>query len=304
MQAEIDREKSKRTKVSEVVKETGEEGRYVTFDRVVKELGGFANKLNITGAREACLYAIAHGEAKICQRSKRIKFLDMEEIAERSYDDMETFLIAKDLANAKLDSAFDMYAAAEKGFAEEYNINLVEGEKTKRDEKIAKASKALTYYNEIFLITFRASVQEAYVLDALNRSDLISLEQSNNALEIATNEALAELDSAEKFGSDPKLILAAKQLLEFYRLESTRDFSKMVDFYLKKDKFDKLAEMMKTKKQKDLTKEEIEAYNTAVEDYNKMIPEFNNLTERSNDRRKQANERWSDRVEEFFDIHA
>jgi hypothetical protein len=232
------------------------------------------------------------------------KILDMEEIAERSYNDMEAFLLAKDLANAKLDSAFEIFSKAQNEFAEKNNITLVEGEQSKRDEKIAKASEALKYYNEIYLITFKATVQEAYVLNALNRNDLISLEQGTNALDFAAKEGLEKLQTAEKFGSDPKLILAAQQLLEFYRLEASRDFPKMVDFYLKKDKFDKLATMMETKKQKDLTQEEIDAYNQAVNDYNKMIPQFNTLTERSNEKREQILERWSKRVEEFFEIHA
>ena len=208
------------------------------------------------------------------------------------------------MANAKLDSAFEIFSKAEADFAEKNNITLVEGEKSKRDEKIAKASKALKYYNEIFLITFKATVQESYVLDALNRNDLISLEQSTNALDMAAKEGLEKLKTAEKFGSDPKLILAAQQLLEFYTIEASRDFPKIVDFYLKKDKFDKLAAMMETKKQKDLTQEEVDAYNQAVNDYNKMIPQFNTLTERSNEKREQVLDRWNKRVEEFFETHA
>ncbi|PTM03193.1 MAG: hypothetical protein DA405_11100 [Bacteroidetes bacterium] len=232
------------------------------------------------------------------------KILDMEEIAERSYDDMEAFLLAKDLANAKLDSAAEIFSKAQTDFAARNNITLVEGEQSKRDEKIAKASKALKYYNEIYLITFKATVQESYVLDALNRNDLISLEQSTNALDLAAKEGLEKLKTAEKFGSDPKLILAAQQLMEFYSLEASRDFPKIVDFYLRKDKFDKLAAMMETKKQKDLTQEEVDAYNQAVNDYNKMIPQFNTLTERSNEKRGQMLDRWNKRVEEFFEIHA
>ena len=53
------------------------------------------------------------------------KIVNMEDIAEQSYDNMEAYLTAKEQANDKLDSASERLDKAQEKFAAEYNINLV-----------------------------------------------------------------------------------------------------------------------------------------------------------------------------------
>lgn len=50
------------------------------------------------------------------------KILDMEDIAEQSYDLMEAYLLAKEKANDKLSSAFDSVVTVQAAFAEKYGI--------------------------------------------------------------------------------------------------------------------------------------------------------------------------------------
>lgn len=265
----------------------------------VREIEGF--KGNKDYQKEVLNYLeLTH----IVIREDYSKIMDLEDIAEQSYDDMEAYLLAKEIASQKMDSAFAIFQNAQKAFAEKHGVELVEGERSRREEKIAKASEALSYYNTIFLIFFRANVQEQYVVDAMNRNDLVSLEQSINAMKSATQMAKESLDTVSKFKGDPKLIVAAMQMLDFYEKEAEQDFPKVVDFYLKKDSFERLAKQMESKKQSDLSKEEINAYNKAVNEYNGMIPSFNRLSERTNEKRAQMHERWENRLEEFFDAHS
>ncbi|QNR23455.1 LIC11966 family surface protein [Croceimicrobium hydrocarbonivorans] len=240
----------------------------------------------------------------IVLREDYAKIMDMEDIAERSYDGMEAYLLAKDIAGEKMDSAFSIYKNAEEAFANKYGVNLIEGEKTKKDEKIAKANKALKYYNRIFLEVFRAQVQEAYVVEALNNADLVSLEQNLNALKTAVAKAQANLDTFSTFGGDKKLLYSAQRLLKYYENSCANNLPKLVDFYVKKDNFDRLQKKMEATKKRDLTQEDVDAFNAAVEDYNKMVPEFNNVNERNNEAREQAIKSWEDGVEDFFDQHA
>lgn len=232
------------------------------------------------------------------------QIMDLEAIAEQSYDDMEAYMMANEIANAKMDSAFQIYKAGHEAFARQNNINLIEGEGDSRDQAIAKASAALSYYNEIFLIFFRANVQENYALEALNRDDIISLEQNTQALVAAADKGLAALDTMPRFNRDPKLINAARRLLEFYKKEGEETFPAMVDFYVKKDRFDRLNESIQAKDRSDLTQEEIDEYNAALEDFNDMVPVFNELNEESNEERIERYEDWEERVEEFFENHA
>ncbi len=54
------------------------------------------------------------------------KIVDMEEISERSYNDMEAYMNAKEAANVKMNNAADMVAAQQRIFAEKHGITLVE----------------------------------------------------------------------------------------------------------------------------------------------------------------------------------
>lgn len=231
------------------------------------------------------------------------KILDMEAIAEQSYDAMEAYILAKEKADDKLDSAFALVRTAQNSFAEAHGITLQESEGDRMDQKIQQAGAALDYYNDVYLIFFRCYKEEAYVLEALDRNDVMSLEQSSGSLNSFAQEGMDKLDALEKYNGDASLKIAARQILKFYQEESTKDFPAMVDFYIKKDNFEKLQKMMDSKKKRDITQQDVDKYNKAVEEYNAMIPEFNRLSERSFKNRKRFLEQWNRKVEEFFHKH-
>ena len=53
------------------------------------------------------------------------KIVNMEEVAEQSYDAMEAYLLAQDLANEKMNEASKMLSEMEKTFAKNHNIKLI-----------------------------------------------------------------------------------------------------------------------------------------------------------------------------------
>lgn len=240
----------------------------------------------------------------IVMREDFAEIMNMEEIAEQSYDNMEAYLLAKDIANAKVDSAFEIYHDAHEAFAAANNITLVEAELSSRDLKMRAAGNALKYYNRLFLLQFKSSIQENYVTDAMNRNDLAGVEQSINALKSTAEEGLLALDTVSKYEGDPGLILALRRVLNFYIQEADNELAKSVDFLVMKENFERLAANIQSKSQRDLTKEEIDEYNEAVEEYNSMVPEFNENNETLQEKREEMNEVWNDAVEEFFDEHA
>lgn len=233
------------------------------------------------------------------------KIMDLEAIADQSYDAMEAYLLANEIANEKMDSAYSIYERAHADFAEKHGITLVEGEQSRRDRKIEKAGKALHYYNRLFLIYFKASVQEMHALEAINNNDLMSLEQNIEALKASAEEGLELLDTVSPYNrNDAILINATRRALRFFITEAERDLPKVVDFYITKDNFEKLQSNIQSKDQDDLTREEIDEFNSAVEEYNELIPAFNETLERSHEARENMHEEWEEKVEEFFDRHA
>ena len=79
-----------------------------------------------------------------------------------------------------------------------------------------------------------------YVLDALQRSDISAVEQHGGALASFANEGVDQLKATGDYQYDANLRLAAQQILGFYQNEAEKELPMIVDFYLKKDRFERV----------------------------------------------------------------
>lgn len=232
------------------------------------------------------------------------KIVDMEAVAEESYDAMEAYILANKRANEKLSDASDELKLAEKTFAAENNITLTEAESDRKSEKIEEAGKMLNYYNKVYLIFFKVYKQEAYALSAQQAQDITAFEQNVNALLMEADAALAKLDTLSAYEGDKDLIASAKVAVQFYKDEAENGFPKVTDFYIKKDNFDKANEIMESKKKKDRTQEDVDKYNKAVNEYNEAVGTFNETNETLNKNRSDMLDDWNKSVESFFKAHS
>jgi len=232
------------------------------------------------------------------------KIVDMEAVAEESYDAMEAYILANKRANEKLSAASDELKVSEKAFAEKNNITLTEGEKDRKEKKIEEAANMLNYYNKIYLIFFKVHKQEAYVLAAQQNQDIAAFEQNVNALAMEADDALAKLDTMSDYKGDKEIILAAKEAIEFYKNEAENEFPKVSDFYIKKDNFEKANEIMESKKKKDRTQEDVDKFNKAVSEYNEAVNSFNKTNENLNKERSDMLNAWNKSVESFYKTHS
>lgn len=231
------------------------------------------------------------------------KILDMEEIAEQSYDFMEAYMLAREKANEKLNIVTDELQDAQTKFAQKYSITIIEGEDDKISKNIKKANEALRYYNKLYLIFFKSYKQEAYVIDAQERNDVSAMEQNINTLENFASKGLEEINTLKSFKGDVSLKSAGKQIVSFYAGEAKRDYPIIVNFYIKKDEFEKLDKIMKSKKKKDITQNEVNKYNKAAKDYNKAVNDVNAINNKMNKQRKKYLEIWNNSADKFFEKH-
>src|SRR6476620_1614951 len=79
------------------------------------------------------------------------KIVNMEEIAEQSYDMMEAYMLAKDKANEKLQEAITKQNDTQVRFAEKNNIKLIAGE-SETGNKMKISDAVMKHYNEAYLI--------------------------------------------------------------------------------------------------------------------------------------------------------
>ncbi len=232
------------------------------------------------------------------------KILDMEDIAEQSYDLMEAYLLAKEQANDKVNAAFDEMIVAQKAFASRYDINLVEGDSDKTSERISRASETLKYYNELYLIFFKSYKQEIYVMDAMMRNDLSAFEQNTSTLLSYSSEGLEKADTIRGLREDSELKLQLQKILRFYKNEAEEGFPVTTDFYMKKDNFEKISKNFESIKSRDRTQQDIDTYNEAVATYNQAVNESNEVLESNNKERKKSLKEWNKAVESFFNRHS
>ncbi len=230
------------------------------------------------------------------------KIVDMEEIAEKSYDAMEAYLMVKEAANEKLDAAGEMVVGAQKKFADEFGITLID-DNSKLDQKLEKSAPVFDYYNTIYLVFFKSYIQEFNMMQAIQASDLSTAEQGKNALALYSNEGLAKLDTMQPFKSDASLIAACKKYLTFCKSEAEEKIQVILDFQLKKENFEKQKATFDAIPKNKRTQADVDSYNTAVNEYNASIEGYNKVNTELNTNRSKNLEAWNQAVENFLGRH-
>lgn len=230
------------------------------------------------------------------------KILDMEDIAEQSFDLMEAYLTAQQEANKKVNEAADKLLETQKAFGAKYDIQIIDQE-SEVNLKLAEANKVIKYYNQVYLIFFKSYKQELYTLEAIKATDMKALEQNRNALLQYTEEGLKQLNNMPAFKGDTKLKYACRQALNFYKKEAEGHFAATADFYVKKENFEKTKAAFEALKSKERTQESVDKYNKAVSEFNEAVKKANSGNENLNEKRAEIINNWNKTVSEFMAKH-
>jgi len=228
------------------------------------------------------------------------KIVNMEEIAEQSYDAMEAFLLLQEKTEEKIKQANAQMNDAEKAFAAKYNVNLVD-QKDELDEKMIQANKLTAYTNKLYLIFFKCYWEDGEIVKAMNTGKITSMEQARTSLIKFANEGLQTLDTLKNFQGDPALANSCKMVLNFYKKMGENDLPKQMDYFLKKENFEKIKKAFEGKSNP--SKAEVDAYNSAVKDLNNSMNSFNELVKNTNDRRNEVLNDWNNSEKTFSDSH-
>ena len=79
------------------------------------------------------------------------KIINMEEVAEQSYDAMEAYMLAQELVDKKLKEANEMMQLGQKNFASNNNINLLKDE-SKLGEMLEQVHQTNEHYKKVYLL--------------------------------------------------------------------------------------------------------------------------------------------------------
>ncbi|MEJ7586487.1 MAG: hypothetical protein WKI04_02885 [Ferruginibacter sp.] len=228
------------------------------------------------------------------------KIVNMEEIAEQSYDLMEAYLLAKEMVDKKMDDASTALQQVGKKFAADHNVNLVESQ----DEiggMMKKVNETGGYYNPVYLVFFKSFKQEAYLVEAIQKKNINGIEQNRNSLLQFSQEGLAKLGKIAAFHGDNTLITNCKRMLEFYVKEATEKIPPISDYLLKQEAFDNLGKEFEKKTQP--TQDEVNTFNKAVKEINNAVKAYNTNNNTLNQSRSDLLNNWNSAVGVFFDNH-
>lgn len=230
------------------------------------------------------------------------KIVNMEDIAEQSYDEMQAYILLHEKTSEKLHEAAEKMNQAAEAFAAKYNITLVD-EKSDLGEKLEEAGKVGRYQDSIYLIFFKCYWEDGEIVDAMNKGSLNQIEQGRTSLIRFADEGMATLDAMKPFENDPSLLYACKNILKFYKKTGEEYIPKQTDFFLKKENFEKIKKSFDDKLKKERTKEDVDAYNRSVNEMNNASKVFNDTNKELNEKRTSMLNDWNKAQQAFADSH-
>jgi hypothetical protein len=234
-------------------------------------------------------------------REDYAKLVDMEDVAEQSYDLMEAYMLARELASDKQSEAATQLQEAQKVFAKTNDINLIE-QSDALSKNMEIASDVYEHYNVVYLIFFKSFKQEIYLLDAIGRQDISGFEQNRETLLATIEEGKEKLKASVLYANDATMIEATKNLFDFYASEA-KEAQVVLDFFSKQENFNKIKTAFDQKKEKDRTQEDVNQYNNAVNEMNAASNAYNAWNEKMNKERAKFIDAWNRTSESFTSKH-
>ncbi len=230
------------------------------------------------------------------------QIIDMKEVAEQSYDLMEAYILAQELADKKMEESQATYEKQLLEFAGKHKINIVEND-SDLSKKMAKSNEVFSYNNKLYLLFFKVYINDVYLNEAINTKDLSGIQQNSNALNIAAKNGLEQLETMEAYGSDKALLIATKEVFDFYVSMTTNDIPKLIDFHILEEEFKTLTNSIEQTPAKKRTKEQIDTYNKKVKAFNNGVATFNKTNQNLNNNKQRIFNDYENTKQSFLSRH-
>ena len=230
------------------------------------------------------------------------KIIDMKEVAEQSYDAMEAYVLARELADQKMEDAYNEYDTNFRLFAAKHNISIVESE-TDLGNKMKISNQVFNHYNELYLIYFKVSINEMYLIDALSKNDVGAIQQNANALSQTAKEGLEILKTVELYKNDKSIAEVTKDAFEFFIDEADNQVPQLTEFLILNEDFETIKNTLEKTPERKRTKEQIDTYNKKVKDINKAVDNYNKVNTKLNKDRQNIINKLNTTNENFLAKH-
>ncbi|WP_304198517.1 hypothetical protein [Flavobacterium alvei] len=247
--------------------------------------------------RDQLLAYLSISEKQINQEYEKI--IDMQEVAEQSYDEMEAYIMTRDLVNKKINEEIEKLNANQKIFANKYNIQI--GEDTSElGKKMKLSNEVFENQTQLYLIFFKVNYTESVLSKAIESNDISAIQQNSNALEQYSNEGMEKLKTFKPFKNDMSLVLATKKVLEFTKKEALELAPTTISFMMLNQKFQESKKVIDNKSASSRTKEEVDNFNKLVNEVNNEVGNYNKTINKFNVDRSNAINNWNVTSDNFI----
>lgn len=237
------------------------------------------------------------------QRDNLGKVINLEEIAEQSYDAMEAYLLLKRKINERMEAASQEQTVMVETYCAKHNIELTQAEETEQSLKMKKLDAVMDYKEMMYLIFFKASVHEDQLIEAMNKKNITAMEQIRSTITKYSNEGLQKLDTIKGYnGSDATLKLALKRTLDFFKKEA-ETLDAFTEFQMKEETFNAVKKAFEKNSRAQSDQKEIDKYNAAVKEMNKSSEKFTQVNQQLNKNRTETYKNWNEANKRFLDTH-
>lgn len=181
--------------------------------------------------------------------------------SQTSFDAMESYFNAQKVAQQKMEAASGRYLAAQRAFAEKYNVQLVEADE---NNDIQDLNRLNNYHQAVLLKYFKVTARNNDFMEAMNSQDLEKAQQVLDELSKDSEAALASLKAMPDFKEDSAYRMAAIELVA------------AIDD-LAKNGYGTMLNLMK-KSPTERTQADVDAFNKTATSFQTLIPQLNQKT--------------------------
>lgn len=232
------------------------------------------------------------------------KIVDMQEIAEQSYDYMEAYILTREKVNERIKQEHNNLIKSQKEFAKKYKVNLVESDDSSKFKKNMEISgEVFKYQSNLYLIFFKCNYTDMLLSQSIKNNDLAAIQQNSNSLQQYAEEGLEKIKLYKPYKGDTVLEIATIKSLNSYKDQTEKYIPQIIDFLTYSSKFEEIKSSLERKSEKDRTKEDVDLYNNMVKEINKKINDYNKLnSENVTSKNKQIGE-WNIASEKYISRH-
>lgn len=235
-------------------------------------------------------------------REDYAKIIDMKAVAEQSYDLMEAYMLAQELADKKMEESQQAYETNFYAFANKHHIEIIESE-TDLSKKIAISNEVFKHYKEMYLKYFKVYINEVYLMDAIQKNDVGAIEQSATALSESAKEAITLLDDVALYKGDKSIVNATREAFNFFIDEADNKVPVLTEFIVLNSDFETIKNAIENTPQRKRTKKQIDDYNKQVNKINKGAKNYNKINAELNKKRQMVLTKLNAANERFLSKH-